>query len=421
MGERLGFEYEIKDLSLADEGLGKVNWAWRHMPVLQLIYNRFKETKPLKGLKIGVCLHITPETANLVKTLRAGGAEVILVGSTTRSTQDDVAAYLVANEGISVFAMSGISPEKHEEFVEKLISYKPEIIIDDGADILTRIIESHRGYANRVKGATEETTTGVMRIKHIEREGLLPFPVIAVNDAKTKIMFDNRYGTGQSVLDAIMRATNTLIAGKKVVVAGYGWCGKGIAARARGMGGIVIVTEVNPIKALEAYMDGYLVMSMREAVKIGDIFITATGNIKVLTGKHFQEMKDGAIIANAGRFEMEVDVPALREIAISVNRVRPHLDEYILSNGKHLYLVAEGKIVNLIAAEGHPSSVMDMSFANQALAVEYIAKNHRKLPKRLLKLPEALDEEVAKLKLLAMGVTLEILTEEQREFLKNWY
>ena len=417
----LSFEYRIKDLSLADQGSGKVNWAWRHMKVLQMIYNRFREDRPLRGVKIGLSLHITPETASLVKVLRAGGGEVFLISSNSRTTQDDVAAYLVAYEGIPVFGFSDETPDDRDLHIDKLISYKPDIIIDDGAEVLIRIIEEHKTYSHRIKGATEETTTGVSRIRKLERKGVLPFPVIAVNNARTKIMFDNRYGTGQSVLDAIMRASNLLLAGKKVVIAGYGWCGRGIASRFKGMGAIVIITEVDPLKALEAVMDGYEVMSMREAVKIGDIFITATGNIDVIRREHIEEMKDGVILANAGRLEEEIDVKSLREMAITFSRVRENLEEYILPNGKHIYLVAEGKMANLVAAEGHPSSVMDMSFANQALSVEYIAKNYRKLPKKLLNVPEALDEEVARLKLISMGVSLEILTDKQKEFLKRWY
>ncbi len=416
----LGIDYEIKDVELAERGKDRVNWAWKHMPVLRLIYMRFKDEKPLKGVRISACLHVTTETANLLRTLKAGGAQIALAASNPLSTQDDVAAYLVMHEGISVFAYHGEDTKKYYEFIEQLINFQPDIIIDDGADLISTYISKCKSRACYLKGATEETTTGVLRLRNMERDGVLPFPVIAVNNAKTKMMFDNRYGTGQSVLDGIMRATNILLAGKRVVVAGYGWCGRGIASRARGMGALVIVTEVDPVRALEAVMDGYTVMSMIEAAPIGDIFITATGNINVISKEHFEKMKDGAILANAGHFNVEIDVRTLEQEAVAKRRIRDTLDEYILPNGKHIYLVAEGRLVNLVSAEGHPPSVMDMSFSNQALAVEYLVKNYHSLPKRVLKVVEAIDEEVARLKLISMGVTLDVLTDEQQKYLTSW-
>ena len=411
-------KYKVKDISLASKGRLQIEWAERHMPVLMEIRKRFKEEKPLRGLRIGAVLHVTKETAVLVRTLIAGGAEIYLAASNPLSTQDEVAAAL-AEEGVHVFAWRGESEEEYFWAIDVVAKSEPHIVIDDGGDLHAHLHSKLPNIAEKIKGGTEETTTGIMRVRAMEKEGILKYPVIAVNNALTKFLFDNRYGTGQSTIDGIMRATNILLAGKVVVVAGYGWVGRGIALRARGMGAIVIVTEVDPIKALEAAMDGFLVMPMREAAKIGDIFITATGNIDVIRKEHFELMKDGAILANAGHFNVEVSVKDLEKISIAKREVRPYVREYTLPNGKKLYLLAEGRLVNLVAAEGHPSEVMDMSFANQALSIEYIAKRPKMKP-ALYSVPPEIDRTVAKLKLKTMNIKIDELTPKQEEYLRRW-
>ncbi|AKG91784.1 adenosylhomocysteinase [Geoglobus ahangari] len=399
-------------------GKGKIAWAEKNMRVLAKIRERFESEKPLEGLKVGMALHVEAKTAVLVKTLIAGGAEVAITGCNPLTTQDDVAEAL-REEGVRCFARRGMSKEEYYYALNAVLDFEPDIIIDDGADLIYLIHEKRKVIADRILGACEETTTGVQRLRAMERDGVLKFPVIAVNDAYTKYLFDNRYGTGQSTWDGIFRATNVLVAGKKVVVAGYGWCGRGIAMRARGLGAKVIVTEVDEIRALEAIMDGFEVMSMDEASKVGDIFITATGNRDVITRGHFALMKDGAILANAGHFNVEIAVNELEDMAVSVRELRPNLREYDLGN-KKLYLLADGRLVNLVAGDGHPIEVMDMSFSNQALAVEYIAKNADRLEKKVYRMPEELDRLVAKLKLETMGVRIDELTEEQKRYLSDW-
>ncbi len=412
---------KVKDPGLAGQGRMQIEWAERHMPVVaRLIRERFRAERPLEGAKVGAVLHVTKETAALVRTLRDGGARVRLAASNPLSTQDDVAAALAEEDGIEVCAWRGMSEKEYFSCIEWVASWAPDVVIDDGGDLHATIHDKFRELGSRIKGGTEETTTGVIRLKAMEREGILLYPVIAVNNARTKMMFDNRYGTGQSTIDGIMRATNILLAGKTVVVAGYGWVGRGIAMRARGMGARVIVTEVDPVKALEAVMDGFEVMPMREAAKVGDVFITATGNKAVIRREHFEVMKDGAILANAGHFNVEIWIPDLEELAVEKRTVRPNVTEYRLRDGRRLYLLAEGRLVNLVAAEGHPSEVMDMSFANQALSVRYIVENHGKLERRVYQVPDEIDYEVARLKLKAMGVEIDELTPEQRKYLESW-
>ncbi|MDT7888582.1 MAG: adenosylhomocysteinase [Desulfurococcales archaeon] len=411
--------WKVKDLSLAKIGREQIEWAERHMPVVMRIRERFSREKPLKGLRIAAVLHVTKETGALIRTLASGGADVWLAGSNPLSTQDDVAAAL-ADEGIHVFAWRGETPEEYWWCIDRIIEVSPNIVIDDGADLHARIHKQWAEKTRAVIGGTEETTTGVIRLKAMERDGVLAYPVIAVNNALTKYLFDNRYGTGQSTIDGIMRATNTLIAGKVFVVAGYGWVGRGIAMRARGMGARVIVVEADPIRALEALMDGFEVMSMAGAAPMGDIFVTATGNRDVIRKEHMVIMKDGAILANAGHFNVEVSVRDLEEISISKRVVRPNVTEYKLRDGRKLYLLAEGRLVNLVAAEGHPSEVMDMSFANQALSVEYLARNHGKLEPRVYNVPYDIDSAVARLKLSSLGVEIEELTEDQKKYLSQW-
>ncbi len=408
---------KVKDPSLAEKGRLKIEWAKAHMPVLGIISERFSKEKPLEGIRVAACLHVTKETAVLVLTLKEGGAEVCLSASNPLSTQDDVAAAL-AEEGIDVYAWRGMSEDEYFWAIEKALSCKPHITMDDGGDIT--VMAHERGFADDVIGGTEETTTGVLRIESLARDGVLKYPVIAVNNAQTKWNFDNVYGTGQSTIDGILRATNVMIAGKYFVVAGYGHVGRGIAMRARGMGAKVIVTEVDPIKALMAAMDGYLVMPMREAAKIGDIFVTATGNKDVIKAEHMSLMKDGAILANAGHFDVEVSVKDLELMALSKREMRDNVKEYLLPNGRRIYLLAEGRLVNLVAAEGHPSEVMDMSFSNQALAVEYLIKEGRDLKPEVHPVPRSIDEEVARLKLASMGIEIDTLTEEQERYLKSW-
>ena len=410
--------FKVKDLSLADRGDLLIEWASRHMPVLNQICKRFEVEKPLKGLRVGACLHVTKETAVLIKALVAGGAEVALCGSNPLSTQDEVAASL-AKMGVNVYAWRGESVDEYYWCINRVIDHEPDITLDDGADLVSTLHSSRVEALKNVKGGTEETTTGVMRLKAMARRGMLKYPIIAVNDAYTKYLFDNRYGTGQSTIDGILRATNMLLAGKKFVVCGYGWCGRGIALRARGMGANVIVTEVNPIRALEAVMDGFQVMSMNEAAIVGDIFVTATGNINVIRKEHMLKMKDGVILANSGHFNVEVNIPSLEEISTSKRTIRPNLEEYTLKDGRRIYLLAEGRLVNLAAAEGHPSEVMDMSFSNQALCVEYLAKKPRMEP-NVYAVPREIDEAVAKLKLKSMNIEIDEMTEEQKKYIESW-
>ncbi len=414
-------EYHVKDLSLADLGKNRIEWAEMDMPVLRKeIRERFIEEKPLKGIRIGACLHVTTETANLMRTLKEGGAEVYLCASNPLSTQDDVAAALVKYYDIPVFAIKGEDEETYYMHIEEVLKRKPHITMDDGADLISTLHMKHQELIENVIGGTEETTTGVIRLRAMAKEGALRYPVIAVNEAMTKHLFDNRYGTGQSTIDGILRATNRLLAGSVFVVAGYGWCGKGVAMRAKGMGAEVIVTEVDPIKAIEARMDGYRVMPMEKAAEIGDIFCTVTGNIHVIRREHFERMKDGAIVCNSGHFNVEIDIPALEELAVEKRRVRPFVDEYKMADGRRIYLLAEGRLVNLSAAEGHPASVMDMSFANQALSAEYLVKEGKNLKPDVYVVPEHLDRKVAELKLKAMGIEIDELTPEQVEYLNSW-
>lgn len=408
-------DFKVKDLSLAGEGRLLIEWAEARMPVLTKIKRRFERQQPLKGLRIGCCLHVTKETAVLVETLVAGGAEVYLSGSNPLSTQDSVAAALVS-EGVHVYAWRGESTDEYYWCISKVVEASPHITMDDGGDLTFKV---HEAKLKGVIGGTEETTTGVNRLRAMEREGKLMYPVIAVNDAYTKYLFDNRYGTGQSTIDGVLRATNILLAGKNVVVAGYGWCGRGIAMRARGMGANVIVTEVDPLRALEAVMDGFRVMPMRRAAEVGDVFITATGNINVVRREHFELMKDGVILANSGHFNVEISIPDLERLSKSKRRLRENLDEYVLYDGRRLYLLAEGRLVNLAAAEGHPSEVMDMSFSNQALSVEFLASNPGLKP-GVYRVPEEIDRAVAKMKLETMGIEIDELTEEQRKYLASW-
>ena len=413
-------EYDVKDLSLADKGKLRIEWAEQDMPVLRQIRERFKKEKPFENLRISACLHVTTETANLMITLKEGGAEVYLTASNPLSTQDDVAAALVKEYGIPVFAIHGEDRDTYYKHLYAVLDKKPNIVMDDGGDLISTIHKERTDLLEYVLGGTEETTTGVIRFKAMEREGVLKFPIIAVNDAYTKHLFDNRYGTGQSTIDGILRATNRLLAGSTVVVAGYGWCGKGVAMRAKGMGAEVIVTEVDPLKALEARMDGYRVMKMIDAAKVGDFFITVTGNINVIDRHHFEVMKDGAIVANAGHFDVEINVKALEEMAVSSRIVRENVREFKLPDGRKIYLLAEGRLVNLAAAEGHPAAVMDMSFANQALSAEYIKNNHDKLEPKVYKVPDELDFQVAELKLKALNIEIDELTPEQIEYLSSW-
>lgn len=414
-------EFHVKDLSLADLGKNRIEWAEMDMPVLRReIRKRFVEEKPLKGIRIGACLHVTTETANLMRTLKEGGAEVYLCASNPLSTQDDVAAALVKHYDIPVFAIKGEDEETYYMHIEEVLKRKPHITMDDGADLISTLHMKHQDLIPDVIGGTEETTTGVIRLKAMAKDGALRYPVIAVNEAMTKHLFDNRYGTGQSTIDGILRATNRLLSGSIFVVAGYGWCGKGVAMRARGMGAEVIVTEVDPIKAIEARMDGYRVMPMEKAAEIGDIFCTVTGNIHVIRKEHFERMKDGAIVCNSGHFNVEIDIPALESLAVEKRRVRPFVDEYKLSDGRRIYLLAEGRLVNLSAAEGHPASVMDMSFANQALSAEYIVKEGKNLEPNVYVVPEHIDKKVAELKLKALGIEIDQLTEEQIRYLNSW-
>ncbi|HIK29223.1 MAG: adenosylhomocysteinase [Oscillatoriaceae bacterium SKW80] len=413
-------QHEVKDLSLAPLGRQRIEWAGREMPVLRLIRERFAKEKPLTGLRLVACCHITTETANLALALQAGGAEAVLIASNPLSTQDDVAACLVADYGISVFAIKGEDNATYHRHVQIALDSKPNIIIDDGGDVVATLVKERPQQISELIGTTEETTTGIIRLRAMFKDGVLTFPAINVNDAQTKHFFDNRYGTGQSTLDGIIRATNILLAGKTVVIAGYGWCGKGTAMRARGMGANVIVTEVNPVAAIEAVMDGFRVMPMAKAAAEGDIFITVTGNKHVIRGEHFAVMKDGAIVCNSGHFDIEIDLVTLRSLSDEVTTVRPFAQKYHLKSGKSIVVLGEGRLINLAAAEGHPSAVMDMSFANQALACEYLVKNKGKLAPGLHSVPAEIDSEIARLKLTAMGIEIDSLTEEQIEYMNSW-
>jgi adenosylhomocysteinase len=411
--------YDIKDPALAEAGRQRIEWAAREMPVVKLIRERFAQEKPFKGVRISGCLHITTETANLALALKEGGANLILCASNPLSTQDDAAAALV-DYGIPTNAIKGENEATYYQHINTALDNKPNLTVDDGADLVTTLHTKRTDLIKNVLGGTEETTTGVTRLRSLEKQGRLKYPIIAVNDAQTKYLFDNRYGTGQSTIDGITRATNILWAGKKVVVCGYGWCGHGIALRAKGLGAQVIVTEVEPVRALEAAMDGFQVMPLIEAAKIGDIFITVSGGKNVIDKAHLKAMKDGAILANSGHFNVEINIPALESLARSKRVIRPFVEEYILKDGRHLYLLGEGRLINLAAAEGHPASVMDMSFANQALCLEYIVKNQGKLKRRVYTVPEAIDKEVARLKLNSMGIEIDTLTREQKQYLTSW-
>ncbi len=412
---------DVKNIELADLGKRRIEWANQSMPVLQTIRKDFIKQQPLKGIRISACLHVTTETANLAITLRDGGADVVLCASNPLSTQDDVAASLVRDYGISVFAIKGEDNDSYYKHILSALDHKPHMTMDDGADLVSVALTKRQDVLDGIIAGTEETTTGVIRLRAMAKDGQLRYPIIAVNDALTKHMFDNRYGTGQSTMDGVIRCTNALIAGSKFVVAGFGWCGRGLASRARGMGADVIVTEIDPTKAIEAVMEGYRVMSMAEAAKIGDIFVTVTGNKNVLRGEHFEAMKNGAVVANSGHFNVEIDIPALERLSSSGKRqTRDFVDEYNMKDGRKIYLLGEGRLINLAAAEGHPASVMDMSFANQALSCEYLIKNYKSLEKKVYPVPEDLDKRVARLKLESMGVKIDRLTPEQEEYLASW-
>ena len=413
-------DFEIKDKNLAEGGRRRIEWASREMPVLKLIRERFSKEKPLKGMRLSACLHVTTETANLMKTLVAGGADVVLTASNPLSTQDDVAASLVTHDEISVFAIKGEDHTTYYKHIQAALDHKPHITMDDGADLVSTMHKERRELLSGMVGGTEETTTGVIRLRAMAADKALAFPVVAVNDAMTKHLFDNRYGTGQSTVDGIVRATNILLAGKVFVVAGYGWCGRGLAMRARGMGAHVVVTEVNPLPALEAVMDGFQVMPMSEAAKIGDIFVTVTGDINVIDRHHFEVMKPGAIVANSGHFNVEINIPALEKMSKSKRLVRPYVERYDLEDGRDIYILGEGRLINLASAEGHPASVMDMSFANQALSAEYMVKFGSTLEKKVYSVPEEIDRMIARLKLESMGIQIDTLTEEQVKYLNSW-
>jgi adenosylhomocysteinase len=411
---------DVKDLALADLGKRRTEWAFQSMPVLQIIRKQFIKTQPLAGIRVAACLHVTTETANLMITLRDGGANIVLCASNPLSTQDDVASTLVRDYGIPVYAIKGEDNDVYYSHIMAALDHKPQITMDDGADLVSILHTKRRDLLEHVIGGTEETTTGVIRLRAMAREKVLTYPIVAVNDALTKHLFDNRYGTGQSTLDGVIRATNVLLAGSTLVVAGYGWCGRGVAMRARGMGANVIVTEIDPTKAIEAVMDGYRVMTMQEAAAIGDVFITVTGNKSVIAREHFEKMKNGAILCNSGHFNVEIDLESLAKISSSRRETREFVEEFAMRDGRRIYVLGEGRLINLAAAEGHPASVMDMSFANQALCAEYMIKNHATLEKRVYAVPEELDKQVAKMKLEAMGVRIDRLTPEQEAYLAGW-
>ncbi len=413
-------KHDVKDINLAKKGKLRIEWAAREMPVLKSIAERFKKEKPLKGLKLAACLHVTTETANLMETLRDGGAQAYLCASNPLSTQDDVAASLVKNSGIPVFAIKGEDHKTYYKHIMDCLSLKPNITMDDGADLVSVLHTKKKDLLKNLIGGTEETTTGVIRLRAMAEKGVLKYPIVAVNDAYTKYLFDNRYGTGQSTMDGILRATNRLIAGSLFVVAGYGWCSKGIAMRAKGMGARVIITEVNPLRGLEATMDGFDVMPMRDAARLGDIFVTATGDIDVIYKECFKLMKDGAIFCNSGHFNVEIAIEELKKLSKARRIIRDFVEEYTLRNGKRVYLLGEGRLINLAAAEGHPSAVMDMSFANQALCAEYMSKNYKKLGKKVYSVPEKIDSEISRLKLKSMGIKIDVLTPAQKKYLQSW-
>jgi adenosylhomocysteinase len=412
--------FDVKDLALAAEGVRRIAWADRQMPVLAAIRERFEAEQPLAGYRVSACLHVTTETANLARTLKAGGADVVLCASNPLSTQDDVAAALVDEFDIAVFAIKGEDNDTYYQHIEAAVDHKPQLTMDDGADVIGVLHSHRREQLGDIIAGTEETTTGVIRLKALEADGALGFPIIAVNEAKTKHLFDNRYGTGQSTIDGIIRATNVLLAGKRFVVAGYGWVGKGVAMRAKGMGAHVIVTEVDPVRALEAAMDGFEVMSMAEAAEVGDIFCTATGDKSVITREHVERMKDGAILANTGHFNVEIEISALRQLATDVREARQFVEEFTLDNGRRIYLLGDGRLINLAAAEGHPALVMDMSFANQALSAEYAVEHAAELERKVYPVPEEIDAEIARLKLETMGISIDQLTDEQASYLASW-
>jgi len=413
-------KFDIKDMKLAASGKNRIEWAEREMPVLRQIKERFGREKPLKGVRMACCLHVTTETANLAITLKAGGADVRMCASNPLSTQDDVSAALVKYYGIPTFAIKGEDNKTYYSHIASAIENKPNITMDDGADLVSTILSKRKELLKDIIGGTEETTTGVIRLRAMEQDGVLAYPIIAVNDALTKHLFDNRYGTGQSTIDGILRATNVLLAGKYFVIAGYGWCGRGVAMRAKGMGAQVIITEIDPMKALEATMDGFAVMPMSEAARLGDMYVTLTGDIHVIDEKHFRSMKDGAIISNSGHFNVEINIAALKKMSISVRKVREFVEEFTLKDGRKIFLLGEGRLINLAAAEGHPASVMDMSFANQALSAEYMVKNASDLEKKVYPVPDVIDREIARLKLKAMGVKVDVLTPEQKKYLSSW-
>jgi len=413
--------YDIKDVSLAAKGRDKIEWADEQMPVLRLIRDRFAKEKPLKGVTLGACLHVTTETANLMRTLAAGGARLALCASNPLSTQDDTAAALVQFYDTPTFAIRGEDTKTYYKHVHAVLDFKPNLSMDDGCDVVSTVHKDRRELIPAMLGGSEETTTGVIRLRAMEAEGVLAYPIIAVNDADTKHLFDNRYGTGQSTLDGIIRATNRLVAGSVFVVAGYGWCGRGVATRARGMGANVIITEVNPLRGLEAVMDGFRVMPMAQAAKIGDFIVSVTGDCAVISADHFRVMKDSAIICNCGHFDVEIDIPALRAMAKSVKRLRDNVEQFTMKDGRRINLLAEGRLVNLAAAEGHPPAVMDMSFANQALAAEYIVKNHKKFENKVYPVPADIDAEIARLKLKSMGIRIDSLSKEQQKYLASWH
>jgi adenosylhomocysteinase len=412
--------HDVKDLALAPAGIARVEWADRQMPVLAAIRERFERERPLDGIRISACLHVTTETANLARTLAAGGADVVLCASNPLSTQDDAAAALVEEYGISVFAIRGEDNDTYYSHIEAAVDHRPQLTMDDGADVIGVLHKDRRDQLGEIIGGTEETTTGVIRLRALEAQGDLAFPIVAVNEADTKHLFDNRYGTGQSTIDGIIRATNVLLAGRRFVVGGYGWTGRGVAMRARGMGAHVIVTEVDPVRALEALMDGYEVLPMERAAEVGDLFCTATGDKNVISRGVLERMKDGAILSNTGHFNVEIDIPALTELAVSTREARPNVEEFTLADGRRLYLIGEGRLVNLAAAEGHPASVMDMSFANQALSAEYVVAHAEELEPRVYVVPEEIDREIARLKLESMGVEIDTLTDEQTRYLASW-
>jgi adenosylhomocysteinase len=420
MEKTLMKSYDIKDDSLAEGGRRKIEWAEREMPVLRLIRERFEKERPLQGMRVAACLHVTTETANLAHTLHVGGAELVLTASNPLSTQDDVAASLVNHFEIPVYAIKGEDNVTYYKHISAALDFKPNMTMDDGADLVGVLHKERRELLPDVIGGTEETTTGVIRLRAMAADGALSFPVMAVNDAMTKHLFDNRYGTGQSTIDGIVRATNTLLAGKNFIIAGYGWCGRGLASRARGMGSNVIITEIDPLPALEAVMDGFRVMPMNEAAPIGDIFVTVTGDINVIDRHHFEMMKDGAIVANSGHFNVEINIPGLEEIASDKRLVRPFVDQYTLPDGRRIHILGEGRLINLASAEGHPASVMDMSFANQALGLEFMVKNAAELENKVYSVPQEIDKEIARLKLDAMRIKIDVLTPEQIKYLSSW-